>query len=271
MAHKAKVVGILSIKGGVGKTTTVVNLAYELAHSYAQRVLVVDADLSNPNVGLHVGFTKYSNSVHDALRAPSKVTKCVYAHEFGFHVMPGSLQMKNVKPSMLKKTLQPLKKFYDYILVDSSPNLNEETIAVMSASDELYVVSTPDTPTLTATLRAARVAKEKKVNIAGVIMNQVRGRKHEFSVSEMESLSKLPVVGVVNDNSNVLKALSSVTPFTKMFPQSDTAQEFRELAGLVCGAPFRSRSKWEKMMGDLHEDYHKFASNKFARNFAYYK
>ena len=269
--QKAKVIGIVSIKGGVGKTTAVVNLAYELSHTHAQRVLVVDGDLSNPNVGLHLGFTKYPVSLHDALAQSSKTLKAVYAHEFGFHVMPGSLNPKQVNPLALARTVNSLRAHYDYILVDSSPNLNKETYAVMQASDELYVVSSPDAATLSATLRATRLAKEKNVKVAGLILNQVRGRKYELSVADMEKLSKTPVVGVLHDNSNVLKALSAVQPFVKMFPHSSTALAYRDLASFITGSPVVSSGKLAEFKGALHDDFHKFVSHDFKQGLRYYR
>jgi len=66
-----------------------------------------------------------------------------------------------------------LKKRYDVILIDSSPSLNEETLAVILASDELLVVTTPDYPTLGMTMKSVKIARQRGTPISGLIINKV--------------------------------------------------------------------------------------------------
>ena len=271
MVHKAKIIGIIAIKGGVGKTTSLINLAYSLAHDASQRVLVVDGDFSHPSVGLHLGFTSYSRSLSDALRNPSKTKDSVYAHEFGFHVLLGSLSAEKSNPLRLKECLQTLKEYYDYILVDSSPNLNDETLSVMRASDSLFVVTTPDYPSLASSLRAIRLAKEKKTNIEGIILNQVRNKKYEYSASDVEKISKTPVLAVIQDTSAMLHSLSSISPFVKNFPKSKNSHAFRSLALSLCKQEYEKPQRLEKIQGYLHEDYCKLKTHSFRHGLLYFK
>ena len=92
---RAKTIGIISIKGGVGKTTTVINLETSLANDYGKKVLVVDANFSSPNIGLHLGNIEHKVTLHDVLKNKVNITKSVYSHEFGFHFIPSSLVSKN--------------------------------------------------------------------------------------------------------------------------------------------------------------------------------
>ncbi|MFQ5475058.1 MAG: AAA family ATPase, partial [Candidatus Nanoarchaeia archaeon] len=157
-----KVIGIISIKGGVGKTTTVANLGAVLADEFMKRVLIVDANFSAPNLGLHLGIVQPEVTMHDVLADKAPIRQAVLAHQCGFDVLPSSLIPKKINPYKLKNRLESLRSEYDYILIDSSPTLNEEILSTMIASDALLVVTTPDYPTLSTTMHAIQVAKRKK-------------------------------------------------------------------------------------------------------------
>src|SRR3989338_5209371 len=161
------IIGIISIKGGVGKTTTVVNLGTVLAQEFGKRVLIVDANFSAPNLGLHLGIAEPEKSLHDALVDKIPIEEAIQEHKLGFHVIAGALTKKPVRIFKLKQKLYPLKEHYDTILLDSSPNLNEEMLATMIASDKLFVVTSPDNPTLSCTMHAIKTAKERNTPIEG--------------------------------------------------------------------------------------------------------
>ena len=145
---EGKTIGIVAIKGGVGKTTTVINLAYVMANEFGKKVLVVDGNFSAPNVHLHLGIAETTNNLHRVLNDEVLVSDAVYHHVFGFDFLPGSADKVEVNPYKLKQKLKPLRKKYDVILIDSSPSGMHELRAVMLASDGLFVVTNPDKITL---------------------------------------------------------------------------------------------------------------------------
>jgi len=65
--NDGKIIGVISLKGGVGKTTTVANLGASLAKDFNKKVLVVDANFSAPNLGLHLGLVDPKTTIHDVL------------------------------------------------------------------------------------------------------------------------------------------------------------------------------------------------------------
>lgn len=269
---KGKSVGIISIKGGVGKTTTVLNLAHSLSADYGKKVLVIDANFSSPNVALHLGNTATKHSIRDVLNQKIKPHAAVYEHESGFHFIPASVASVNGNNfSRLKPKVQQLKKDYDIILLDSSPSLNSELLATIAASDELYVVSTPDLPTLSTTLKAVKVAREKKTNIAGMILNKVRSKSHELKPADMERLSGVPLVGIINDDVRVLEALSKVKPITKLSPDSQVSLAYRKIAAKILGISY-AQPKWHrKVAAAVKDDFARLSTHKFSRGLAYYK
>ncbi len=235
-----KTIGIIAIKGGVGKTTTVSNLGAVMANEFGKKVLIVDANFSAPNLGLHLGIVNPDTTIHDVLDNRKPITSAIYEHEYGFHIIPAALMpKKKIDPYNLKKKLEPLKQYYDVILLDSSPSLNEEILATMVAADDLYVVTTPDYPTLSCTMHAAKVAKQKNISITGLILNKVRNKKFELSISDIENATKVPVVGVVPDDIKVLEALAITTPAVLHKPKSDAAVEYKKLAAAMIGEEYK--------------------------------
>src|SRR3989344_7727156 len=156
MSDEAKVIGILSIKGGVGKTSCTANIGASIAHHFGKKVLLIDTNYSAPNLGFHVGLLEPEATIHDVLSDRIDISEAIHEINGNFHVIPASLVGRNIQPFKLKSKLKEIKNNYDVILLDSSPNLNEEMLSTMMASDELYVVTSPDYPTLSTTMRAVK-------------------------------------------------------------------------------------------------------------------
>ena len=80
-----KVIGIISIKGGVGKTTLSASVASELVHNYGKKVLLVDANYSAPNLGLHMDIVKPDKTIHDVLAGRERIWGAIHK-KFGVDV-----------------------------------------------------------------------------------------------------------------------------------------------------------------------------------------
>jgi len=237
-----KIIGIISIKGGVGKTTAAVNLAAALANEFQKKVLVVDANFSAPNLGLHLGIVKATNTINDVLADKIDISKAIIRHELGFDIIPAALvPLKKLDPFKLKRKISWLRHKYDVVILDSSPTLNEEMLATMIASDELLVVTSPDYPTLSCTMHAARIAKEKKTPISGLILNKVRGKNFELTIEDIENATNIPVVAVLEDDVRVLEALAAAKPAVLHSPNRDVAVEYKKLAASLVGERYVDR------------------------------
>lgn len=230
-----KVIGIIAIKGGVGKTTTVSNLGVILAKDFNKKVLLVDANFSAPNLGLHLGITNPEKTLHDVLLKKADIDEAIITQSDNLHILPSSLLSKKVNPFKLKGYIDKIKDNYDIVLIDSSPTMNEEILSTMIASDELLAVTTPDYPTLSTTLRAVRLAKQKKTPITGLILNKVRNKKFELTIDDIESTSESPVLAVLPDDIKILEALSLTSPAAVNFANSNAVIEYRKLAAALIG------------------------------------
>lgn len=230
--------GIISLKGGVGKTSVVCSLGAGLA-SFGKKVLLVDGNFSAPNLGLHLNVVMPEVCMQDVLARKANISNAVY--DLGsFDVIFSSVSNKEkVNFFKLKEKLKILKDKYDFILIDSSPSLNEETLAVILASDELFVVSTPDHPSLSMTLKAVERARLRGMNINGLILNKTYSKDFEISLSEIEETLKTPVLAVIPYDVNVLKSLSEFDSLINYKPKSEASVEYKKLAAAICGEKFK--------------------------------
>ncbi len=245
--EKCQIIGIISLKGGVGKTSSVANLGAALASEFGKKVLVVDANFSAPNLALHLGLVNPEATIQDVLLDKTNAEEAIYEHESGIHLMPGAYISRKINPFKLKQKISHLKDNYDFIIIDSSPNLNDEILATMIASDKLFVVTSPDYPTLSTTLRAVRLAKQKKTPIAGLILNRVRNKKFELSLKEIEGAAEVPVVSILPEDISVLESLANTTPVLTHKPKANVSIEYKKLAAALIGEKYDDTRLWPKL------------------------
>jgi len=238
-----KTIGILSLKGGVGKTSAVLSLGSAVAES-GKKVLLVDGNFSAPNLGIHLNIINPEVTLHHVLGRGADVRDAIQKmDDFNFDFLPSSIFYRGrFNPLKLKEKLKNLKRKYDIILIDSSPALDDETLAVMNAADELFVVTTPDYPTLSTTLKSLRDARSRGIEIDGLILNKVYNKPFELSISEIEDTAEVPVLAVIPHELNVMKSASNFMPAFVQNPKSRGSEEYRKLAGTVIGEKYRPTS-----------------------------
>lgn len=229
---KAKIIGIISIKGGVGKTSVAANLGVAFSH-FNKKTLIVDADFSSPNLSMHFGLLKPLKTINQVFK--DKITPFEAIHEYAHNLdlLPSALVSEKIDPYLLKEKIETLREHYDYIIVDSSPTLNHEMLATIVASDELFVVTSPDYPTLSATLHATKVAKQQKTPITGLILNRVRNKKFELTLEDIQEASDTPILAVLKEDLSVPFSVAHTTPSTLLKPMAHTSVEFMKLAASI--------------------------------------
>jgi len=226
---KSRIIGIFSCKGGVGKTTTAVNLAWFLSEKNRGNTILVEANLTAPNVGIHLGGVDFAVTMHDVLAGRVPIEKAIRVKGI-LHFIPGSIAVsEEIHLVDIKSVLEPLKKRYKYIILDSAPGLGPEVIAAIKASDELLVITNPEIPTIATTLRTFRAAERYNIRIRGVVVNKVRGKKYEVPISEVRKTLKWPITAVVPDDDKVRESMTAGTPVIYSNPHSPAAKKFNEL------------------------------------------
>ena len=153
-----KVIALTNQKGGVGKTTTAVNLGVSLAQQ-GKKVLLIDAD-AQANLTMSLGYNRpddlpvtLSTIMQDIIEDnPIDVQKSILHHGEGVDLLPSNIELSGLevrlinaisRESVLKTCISEVRKNYDYVLVDCMPSLGMLTINALAAADSVVIPTQP--------------------------------------------------------------------------------------------------------------------------------
>ena len=186
----AKIIAVVNQKGGVGKTTTSVNLSAAL-HETGARVLLCDFDpQANATSGMGVDKRTVKASVYDVIINDVSPEKCIVMTEYG-DVMPSSTALAGASVELigieqreycLRDRLVLLRDSYDYIFIDCPPSLELLTLNALCAADSILIpvqceyYALEGLSDLMSTLRAVKKRLNPKLHVFGVLLTMFDGR-----------------------------------------------------------------------------------------------
>lgn len=249
-----RLISFISAKGGVGKTTLVANLAAALA-DLGEKIIAMDANLTTPNLALHLGMHLSPNTLHHVIRGESSLEESIYPHRYGFKVIPASLNLndlRGVDPARLSAVSFSLLGKASYILMDCAAGIGREALSGMAASDEVVIVTNPNFPAVTDALKILKIAQSSDMKILGVILNRVTRSAHEISPDEIRDVLGIPILAVIPEDENVMKSIQSKKLLFEYNSNSTAAIEIKRLAAYMSGREFipmeENSSAWEKFV-----------------------
>lgn len=243
-----RVISVVSGKGGVGKTTIVANLGAYLA-SMGKSVLVVDANLSGANLGLHLDLPDDCLfSLNMLLKGNARISDATYNHFLGFEIIPASIVDMHINPRRLKHIIRRLSKERDFIIIDSAPGINDEASASIESSDEVILVTGPEMPSIIDILRSKTLAETKGKKILGVVVNRVNKEYFEIDSSHIEDILELPIIASIPEHKRVRESVYLKRPVVTHFPKSKASVEMKRLAHVLLGDELPEPGFWDRLM-----------------------
>ena len=249
----AKIYVVASGKGGTGKTTTVINLGAAL-NKFKEDVVLMDVNLTTPNLGLYFGAPIVPVSLNHVLQNKAPVEEAIYEHESGIKLIPSSLSLDNLKKIDTEKILdvtKKLKRISSHIILDSSAGLGEEARAAIKLADEVLIVTNPNILSVTDSLKTIKLAEEFGKKIRGVIVTRVKNCKTEMSLDSIQEMLESDILGVVPEDEAIEESLVKKNAVINIKPRSKASKAYVDIAAKLLGKQKKSSSLLERFLKSL--------------------
>lgn len=242
-----KVIAIANQKGGVGKTTTAINLSACLAE-LGKNILLVDFDpQGNSSSGLNVKAD--DDTVYEALFGSVPISRCVFPTMLKrLHVVPSDIRLANAEPALvgvqereyhLKKALSPIVNDFDYIFIDCPPSLGLLTVNALTAAHQLLIpiqceyYALEGLSSLTYTIDLIKRRSNPDLDIEGMLLTMLDGRTNlgiQVVDTVKKHFKKKVYATAIPRNIRLGEAPSHSLPIHLYDPRSLGAESYRRLA-----------------------------------------
>ena len=246
----AKIIAIANQKGGVGKTTTCINLAASLAAT-KRRILLIDSDpQGNATMGSGINKTAQTYSLNEVLLGDISIDKAIITGD-KYDVLPsnGGLTVAEVRllkmqqrEQCLQKILSPLREHYDFILIDCPPSLNMLTVGALVAADRVIIpvqceyYALEGLAALMGTIEQLRRSSNSALQIEGLLRTMYDGRNRlsvDVSDQLLEHFGDKVYQTIIPRNVRLAEAPSHGLPILHYDAHSQGAIAYLALAGEV--------------------------------------
>jgi flagellar biosynthesis protein FlhG len=246
---RVRTIAVVSGKGGVGKTTFLVNLALALGER-GQRVLLVDGDWGMGNVDVLLGLSPAA-TVHDVLHGEHSIEDVLLTVSPGIRVLPGAsgveemANLDELRAERLLCSLASVEEGCDLILLDTASGIGRITTHLARAADEIIVVTTPEPTAIVDAYASLKVLHRQARGIAPwIVVNQAHSAAQARAVAaRVATVSRRALrwepsyLGYVPFSEEVTTSILRQKPFVRLFPSSVATSAVRELAERLIAPP----------------------------------
>ncbi len=240
------IVGVINQKGGVGKTTSAINLAAALAET--RRVLLVDMD-PQANASSGVGVRGAERTIYDVLVGELSARRAITDTDIeNLKVLPASMELSGAaveldastdNMKLLTKALIGVRPNFDFIVVDAPPSLGALTLNALVAADHLVIplqteyYALEGIASMMDTVERLRGSLNPNLNILGILLTMFDGRtrlSQEVEENVRKHFEALVFSAVIPRNVRLAEAPSYGQPIYAYAPASSGAQAYRQLS-----------------------------------------
>jgi flagellar biosynthesis protein FlhG len=254
-ARTAKVFGVVSGKGGVGKSNISANLAISLSRG-GKRVLVFDLDIGMGNIDLLLGRPS-AKSIMDILQHGCHIWDIIEEDKSGIsHIAGGRhfASLANLNSKMMDAFFTQLSEaeaVYDYIILDMGAGITEWSLAFILSCDEVLTVTTPEITSITDAYSMIKHIHANSPNLpVRLIINRYESRREGRAAAEklievaQRFLHKnLSVAGMIPFDTSVMESVKRQVPFVLYDPSSPASAALSELAERLGGVSSHYKRK----------------------------
>jgi|GEM_PF-528688 len=225
------VYAVASGKGGVGKTTTAVNLGAAFVEA-GRSVVVVDVDLGMANLGDVLSVDRPKVTLHDVLSGDGAIEDAKVEAPGGFDVVLGSNSIEDfgsADPAGLREVVETLEAEYDIVILDGGGGLSHDMTVPLGLADGVILVTTPTAASITNAKKTASLVDRLGGTTEGVVVTRLGGAGRGTPETVGDRLDT-KVLGSVPEDGAIKMSADEGTPLVTIDRESPAAQSYREIA-----------------------------------------
>jgi len=236
-----EVISVISGKGGVGKTTVTANLADSISKQ-GKSVLVIDANISGANMGIHLNMLESQADLNSVLSGKDTFDNAIYMHPCGFHVLPASINVAGSSMRGFSGVISNLIGHFDFILIDTAAGADDEVKEAINASDSVLIVTNPDIPSVSNAALVKRLATNLGKPTKGIVLNMTRGEYLELTDKQISEFMDSKVISKIPFHKNVKQSTVFGKSVIDYSPRCPSSIAISQLAVKLCGTETETSS-----------------------------